>query len=979
MPVFLLNARQRVYIFAFAVQKRGGTLRHLIALFLVFIFTACSFSKQQKFEIRKINGMEFSSMKLANRLDVLLVHDPRFKSSSAAMAVAVGSLEDPEMAQGMAHYLEHMLFLGTKEFPKSDEYSTYMETHGGWDNAYTSDEVTNYMFEVDNGALEGALHRFSRFFVSPTFDATYISREKNAVNSEFEKNIKQDGWRQDRYVNILAKKNHPYKKFSTGNSQTLAAVNREDVIQFYRKYYSANNMKLVVMSSQPLGLLRDWVGKYFSDVPNFNSQRPQYEDFFFDEKDKNRLHFVKSIQDIEEMSILFNVPDETKYWKSKPLSILSKLLGDEGPGSLLSYLKKEGLALELSASETFWRTFGINITLTPKGRKEYVKVIQAVEKYLQLIRKNKYPEYLFKDEKALRQIALDNLEPSSSGQKAAHFAKSLMDYPAHEFLERNYLIHEYSTQDFSHFLNYLDLEKAHILLLSQNESTNGKEDIFGVEFRRESNEVFLREKPKKESEEIFVYPPANKYVPTDFSLVTKSPQRLAPQRIEESNGNIFYIQTDTELGIAKASVKLHLRSALEATAQTGALMALYMESKNEEMREWLYPISEAGAHFQIASGSAPNELVISISGYSQRLMQIFRDGIFEAAGARRIDEVKIDEKLFQDLKTRMKRDLQNIDEMVAFQRLSSEASTVANSKAVHWKDVLKNIDSVKLTDVQQFAKNLFSKVSIKTVAYGNIEKDVVSKMVSEFYDLLKMQSPSLDLAKEKNPLYRVIPLGEEYNAPIMGKNNNHAMQTYYNLAPWSVQNHAMILVLSQLISQPYFSELRTNQQLGYVARAGGTHNSGYVGITAGLQSPKVNSVTLQEKSHDFIKGFFEKKIKTLTDEELSPIITSLQNELLMPATTLAEREGEFYQASMRYDGRFQIREELAQALKSVDAKNMKSFIEDKFLKGSVGRLSFFYYGQNTKIDKKKFKGKVFDRPVEVKWDVLNPYQQDPKN
>ena len=87
-----------------------------VGLFLVI--SSCSISKQPGVNSQNINGMEFSSLVLPNQLDVLIVSDARFKKSSAAMAVAVGSLEDPENAQGMAHYLEHMLFLGTKEFPK---------------------------------------------------------------------------------------------------------------------------------------------------------------------------------------------------------------------------------------------------------------------------------------------------------------------------------------------------------------------------------------------------------------------------------------------------------------------------------------------------------------------------------------------------------------------------------------------------------------------------------------------------------------------------------------------------------------------------------------------------------------------------------------------------------------------------------------------------------------------------------------------
>lgn len=916
--------------------------------------------------------MEFSSLKLPNQLDVLLVSDSRFKKSSAAMAVAVGSLEDPETAQGMAHYLEHMLFLGTKEFPKSDEYSTYMETHGGWDNAYTSDEVTNYMFEVDNGAIEGALERFSRFFVSPLFDGTYLEREKNAVNSEFEKNIKQDGWREDRYVNTLAKKEHPYSKFSTGSLKTLGAVSREDVIQFYRSYYSSNNMKLVVMSALPMDRLTQMAEKYFSDVPNFNVAKPKYADFFFDFDQRERLHFIKSINDVEEMTILFNVPDETPYWKSKPLSIIAKLIGDEGPGSLLSYLKSEGLALELSASEAFWRTFGVSITLTPKGRKEYQKVLMAFQKYLELMQKNLYPEYIYKDESSIRKMALDNLEPSSSGQRAASFAKSLIDHPADEFLTQKYLMTQYSEKDFKTFLDWIDLKKAHILILSKNEKTNKKEDIFGVEYSRSELKI---QTPKAELESPFRYPESNKYIPTDFSLVLKGAKRLEPQRKDVKSGGTVFVRTDTELGIAKASVKIKIQSLIDVNPRNAALLSLYLLGKEEEMREWSYPITEAGAQFQISGGEKPDEVMIGISGYSQRLPTIFKDGIRDEKAGRLLNQVNISEKLFEDIKQRLKKDLQNIDEAVAVQRLGLESKYFLSTPSLRWKDVLKNVDGLKLKDVQSFAKSFFEKTAIKAVGYGNIEAASVELMVQDLYAILGSQPLSNEIIQAHQIKYRLVPSGQIYSTPISGRNNNHAMLTYYNMAPWSIENHAKILVVGQLLSQPYFSELRTNQQLGYVARADGVHQLGFVGLSSMIQSPKFRSLELQEKSHQFLLSFFQNKIKTLNDEELKPILSSLQNELLITPTTLGEREGEFYQAAIKYDGRFTIRKEIAQSVAVLNAAAIKTFIEENFLKKSPGRHTLYYYGIGTKVELKKLPGKAFEDPQLATWDLVNPYLQ----
>ena len=137
----------------------------------------------------KKDERQFKAITLSNKLDVLLVSSREYNKSAAALDVAVGSLEDPDQVHGLAHFLEHMLFLGTKKYPDVGEYNEYLAAHQGMSNAFTSRENTNYFFEVNPDGFEGALDRFSQFFINPLFDVNYVERELNAVNSEHQKNL----------------------------------------------------------------------------------------------------------------------------------------------------------------------------------------------------------------------------------------------------------------------------------------------------------------------------------------------------------------------------------------------------------------------------------------------------------------------------------------------------------------------------------------------------------------------------------------------------------------------------------------------------------------------------------------------------------------------------------------------------------------------------------------------------------------------
>ena len=90
---------------------------------------------------------------LNNQLRVLLVEDMQSNQAAASMAVSVGHFDDPVERPGMAHFLEHMLFLGTEKYPDSGEYHAYINQHGGSNNAWTGTEQTNFFYSINAESL----------------------------------------------------------------------------------------------------------------------------------------------------------------------------------------------------------------------------------------------------------------------------------------------------------------------------------------------------------------------------------------------------------------------------------------------------------------------------------------------------------------------------------------------------------------------------------------------------------------------------------------------------------------------------------------------------------------------------------------------------------------------------------------------------------------------------------------------------------
>jgi insulysin len=189
--------------------------------------------------------MEYEQFVLPNGIKTTIVRDPISEKSACALAVKTGAADDHPDYPGLAHFTEHMLFLGTEKFPSENHYKQYLTQNGGSSNAGTSMESTVYKFNVVSGAFRGAVEIFSEFFKAPLFNSNATAREVRAVDSEDSKNRIIDGRRSLQVLKALIQPSHRYSKFSTGNANTLtrgdpdgqAEMTREVMQQFYKKNY----------------------------------------------------------------------------------------------------------------------------------------------------------------------------------------------------------------------------------------------------------------------------------------------------------------------------------------------------------------------------------------------------------------------------------------------------------------------------------------------------------------------------------------------------------------------------------------------------------------------------------------------------------------------------------------------------------------------------------------------------------------------
>ena len=430
-------------------------------------------------------------------LDVLLIHDATTDKASAACDVHIGQLCDPPTLPGLAHFCEHMVFIGNEKYPTENAYDQFLHTHGGSSNAFTDLEHTCYYFDVQANCLEGALDRFAQCLISPLFTPSALEREIQAVDSEHAKNLQQDLWRTHQLIKhrlLLPSSTHPYKSFGSGNVQSLGNDGQElrnQVMQFYQRFYrkSLGLYKLVVLGKESCDDLQaivercfhEWLTNrdFFScimDATQGTLPRVQdmiqelYPTILNQVQLPQRIHAVPIAQ-IPTLEMVFPLPEIQSHYQGKPTRYLSHLIGHEGKGSLLSLLKAKQYAQALytddsSHSYTSFAMFVIKIELTPAGLDVVNEVIQIVFAYIQLLQTMTPQQWIFQELQTTGALQFRFLSQQNPMDYTCTLAGSMQLYPPHHCISGPYQFWEWDPTSVSQYLNAIHPENVMIVIQS---------------------------------------------------------------------------------------------------------------------------------------------------------------------------------------------------------------------------------------------------------------------------------------------------------------------------------------------------------------------------------------------------------------------------------------------------------------------------------------------------------------------------------
>lgn len=881
---------------------------------------------------------KYLGLKLRNDLKVMLISDPETDISAASLSVHVGSMSDPWEIQGLAHFLEHMLFMGTKKYPDENEYSKFISQHGGSSNAYTSEVITNFFFDIDPAFLAGALDRFAQFFIDPLMLESSVSRELEAVNSEFSKNAKSDSWRLSQVKKCISRPNHDYGKFSIGNHETLRDSNflksginiRDELFKFYNKHYSANLMCLCVLGKESLEELEDMVVPLFSLIENKNFEAANWPTHPYSDDQMLKQINVVPIKDIRSMNINFKYPDEIEHYKSSPGMYLSHLIGHENKGSLLSELKRLGLSSSLCSyvdQNDGFAFFTISVDLTEDALNRIDEILVLFFQYINMLKERGPQKYIFEEERNLNYIKFNFMEKRNPMNYVEKIASKMLYYPMEDVLRINclhFLMDEYRPDLINENIEYLKPENCNIILVSKSFTgdTDLKDKYFGTEYKIIDMREDLISKLKNpgKCDNLFL-PEPNEFVPENFDLLpieVKDNSNIPSLIINSDQFKVWHLQDDIYHKPRAYYAFNFVNPVVYSTPYNANVVALFIQLFRDHLTEFLYNAELTDLHFGLRNSSIGLELMFM--GFNDK-MAIFFKRIFE-----KMIDFKVCPKRFEIIKERVGRELRNYKTHSLYHLTGYYLDTVTRNIFWSYEDLIESLDTITYDAIQDLPKIFFSNFSIEAFFHGNINKkqaleltDFIQEKVIKHYKSVPLKNSHRFLAREiilEPNCYYSYEVINDIQLP-------KAINIYFQVSFDNIEDACKLSLIDQILSEPFFDQLRTKEQLGYVTYCHSREYSGVHGFNFVIQSD-YNVDYLESRIENFL-GWAKSHLQNITDEEFESERKALLTKILKKKKKLFEYSSYLWAEIKKEIYHFQKKEDYAQVVKTLTKEDIASF------------------------------------------------------
>ncbi|RXN20438.1 nardilysin-like protein [Labeo rohita] len=739
------------------------------------------------------------------------------KQSAAALCISVGSFSDPADLPGLAHFLEHMVFMGSEKYPAENGFDAFLKKHGGSDNASTDCERTIFKFDVQRKYFKEALDRWAQFFICPLMIPDAVDREVEAVDSEYQMAQPLDSNRKEMLFGGLAKAGHPMSKFFWGNAQTLKNEPKEKNIntyerlrEFWRRYYSAHYMTLAVQSK------------------------------------------VVPVRKMHALTISWALPPQGKHYRVKPLHYISWLIGHEGAGSILSLLRKKCWALALFGGNcesgfdqnTTYSIFSVSISLSDEGFQNFFQVIHIVFQYVKMLQSVGPLQRIYEEIQKIEANAFHYQEQTEPIEFVANICENMQLFPKEDFLCGDQLMFEYNPE--ASALTLLTPATANILLLSPEHDglCPLKEKWFGTQYSVEA---------------------------TDFTLITSDcPDTDFPVKIIDNERGRLWFRKDDKFKIPKAYARFQLLTPfIQESPKNLVLFDLFVNTLAHNLAEPAYDAEVAQLEYMLVPGDYG--LFIRLKGFNHKLPLLLNLIVDHLADFSATPDV------FSMFTEQLKKTYYII--LIKPDRLGKDVRLQILEH--HRWSVMQKYEAImadlSVTDLMDFVNRFKAELFVEGLVQGNLTSAESKEFLQYFIEKLQYKPPPA----EPPVLFRVVELPQMHHlCKVQSLNKadaNSEVTVYYQTGLKNLREHTLMELLVMHMEEPCFDFLRTKETLGSVIKRRLSNCLPCLNISATTQilfDSSISTDFVEGKIEAFLVSF-EEKMVNLSDEAFQAQVTAL--------------------------------------------------------------------------------------------------------
>lgn len=789
----------------------------------------------------------YKKYQLKNGLTVILVESHKSPVVSVQMWVRTGSADEKKGEEGLSHFIEHLVFKGTKNFGVGEIAST-IEGRGGQLNAYTSFDQTVFYVTISKAFAENGLEAISEMMGFPLFDEVEIDNEREVVIEEIKRGLDNPHRQASRELFSTVYKKHPYRLPVIGFEENIRKVSRETIVDYYNSRYVPENMTLLVVGDFNSVEMKTDVKKYFSTFEKLKLKKVKRHKE--PTQEKSRMTIKSS--DFKESLFYISWPLPTvKHGDIPAVDVMALILGQGDSSRLVQNVRLEkGLVNHIGAS-----------SFTPQDRGFFAVSGSTSPDRLDsaLLETAKVINDFFKDppsvsemQKALINFNSDDFYSVETvdgmASKVGTYEHLFNDYRYHEKFMKQ--VNTLTAKDIQKVARkYLKPDKVSMVLMTSGPEDAGKK-IF-QNFKKTYKKNYEKLKPAKVPKWAEQKTKASKWFSTSQKHKYQNLDKI--EKVSLPGGGRAYFRRDSSTKLVSAKMAFLGGVRVEPQEQLG-LTELFSKTWGRATKT--FDENSLSAKVESMASSLSSFAGRNTFGLSMTSLPPFSDQIFELFEDMAFNSV-FDPTFVEREKKAMVEHLKMRDDNPAQIAVLNFQQEIFKGHP-YARDLSGTLDSIpKLSpkDLQSFLEIGLSASNMTAVITGNFDLDVWKNNIKNLATHLpqkKFESSVFHVDAPKSSVQKFIESQKEQSHIILG---------YPGLTFTSEERFALQLMQSVLAGQGgrLFMELRDKESLAYSVaplRMEGI-DTGYFGAYIGCSPEKGG------KAIDMMKIEFQKLVDAL--------------------------------------------------------------------------------------------------------------------